>query len=170
MCILRYPLIKSRLFLDPFHQCHQAPIQHWSAKYYYLNCLFYSLIIFIVLIHNNLKILPIWASPWTLWSVLCICSVLQYTVQTPTISSYSLEMKEMSSWSSLTWHTGMKTAFQTKYLKSKYFQTFIMKFYNFKSDWRKCIFNPNLTRGGGGLGSPFYIFSWKITPVYLFKE
>ena len=35
---------------------------------------------------------------------------------------------------------GMKTAFYTKHIISKYFWNFIMYVWNSKSDWRKCIF------------------------------
>ena len=36
-------------------------------------------------------------------------------------------ISEMSSWKALTWHTGMKTAFDTKNMKSKYFGLLIIK-------------------------------------------
>ena len=36
-------------------------------------------------------------------------------------------LKEMSSWTALTWHIGMMTAFYTKYIQGKYFRNFIMK-------------------------------------------
>ena len=34
---------------------------------------------------------------------------------------------EMSSWTALTWYMGMKAAFKTKYMKSKYFRPSILK-------------------------------------------
>ena len=52
---------------------------------------------------------------------------------------------EMSSWTALTWQTGMKTAFETKNIKSNYFGTFIMKILRFKSDLRKCTFEKILS-------------------------
>ena len=39
---------------------------------------------------------------------------------------------EMSSCTALTWHTWLKTAFETKNMKSKYFGMFIMKISKYK--------------------------------------
>ena len=41
---------------------------------------------------------------------------------------------EMSSWTAVTWQTVMKTAFETKNMKRKYFGIFIMIILNLESD------------------------------------
>ena len=43
----------------------------------------------------------------------------------------SIYFAEMSSWTALTGHTGMKIAFETKNIKCKYFVIFIMKILEF---------------------------------------
>ena len=40
---------------------------------------------------------------------------------------YRIVFEEMSSWTALLWHLGMKTVFYSKYIKTKYFRTFILK-------------------------------------------
>ena len=41
---------------------------------------------------------------------------------------------EMSSFTALTWHNGIKTAFKTKYMRSIYFRIFVMKILDLKSE------------------------------------
>ena len=53
--------------------------------------------------------------------------------------------KEMTSWTVLTWHIGIKTEFQTKYLKSKYYLPYYIKILNSASDLKKCIFDKYST-------------------------
>ena len=49
-------------------------------------------------------------------------------------------LAEMSSWTTLTWYTVMKTAFKTQNMKSELFGIFNMKILNFNNDWRIYIF------------------------------
>ena len=58
---------------------------------------------------------------------------------TRTRVSVRYSLLEMTSWTALTWHIGIKTAFYTKNIKSKYFGIFIMKILNSKRNGGKCI-------------------------------
>ena len=47
--------------------------------------------------------------------------------------------QKMSFWTALTWNIGMKTTFQTKHIKSKHVQIFIIMIINFHNITRKCL-------------------------------
>ena len=51
---------------------------------------------------------------------------------------------EISSWTALTRHLGLKTAFYTKYMKSKHIRIFIIKFLTPWNISRKYIFTYNI--------------------------
>ena len=66
----------------------------------------------------------------TVCDILCSCTSLVDFVKrkkdTALRNHNQLVFKEMSSWTALTCHIGMKTAFYTKNIRSKHFWTFIM--------------------------------------------
>ena len=70
------------------------------------------------------------------FSISCLAYLHWYRVMLSDRNSFA----EMPSGTALILHKGIKTAFYTKFMKSKYFRIFIIKILDIKSDTRKCIF------------------------------